>query len=146
MPVFKTCRRCDRQLGIGSFYPHSRMKDGFLNVCKQCVKERVKEHRRNNRDRITEYDKKRSVLPERKKQRLEITRKERKTHPDRYKARTAVNNAIRDGRLKRKACKYCGAKKVQAHHHDYSKPLDVVWLCFKCHREKEHGQVTTKNF
>jgi hypothetical protein len=38
----------------------------------------------------------------------------------------------------RQPCEKCGYHKSQAHHHDYSKPLDVNWLCFACHR-KEHG-------
>lgn len=38
-------------------------------------------------------------------------------------------------------CAVCGAKKVQAHHHDYSRPLDVEWLCFACH-QAAHGKVS----
>lgn len=41
-----------------------------------------------------------------------------------------------DGRLiKPSICSECGANKnIQAHHYDYSKPLDVTWLCGKCHK------------
>lgn len=52
----------------------------------------------------------------------------------RRKARTILNHAIRDGKLKRKPCQVCG-EKAEAHHDDYSKPLEVKWFCFKHHRE-----------
>ena len=48
----------------------------------------------------------------------------------------AVRNAILSGRLIREPCSRCGADKTQAHHEDYSKPLDVVWLCLKCHKQR----------
>lgn len=65
----------------------------------------------------------------------------RAKNPLKYKARTAVGNAVRDGRLIKGPCEVCGTtKRVQAHHHDYSKPLDVRWLCFQHHREDEHQQ------
>lgn len=46
-----------------------------------------------------------------------------------------VGHAIRSGRMTRPdECERCGAKvRVDAHHHDYSKPLDVEWLCRRCH-------------
>ena len=67
-------------------------------------------------------------------------RKIRERNPEQYKARVMVNNAIRDGRLNKEPCKNCGStKRLQAHHEDYSKPLDVKWLCNKCHIIK-HGK------
>jgi hypothetical protein len=30
----------------------------------------------------------------------------------------------------------CGEPKVHAHHEDYSRPLDVTWLCQKCHVQR----------
>jgi hypothetical protein len=53
-------------------------------------------------------------------------------------ARGKVYLAIKRGILKRLPCESCGAKKSHGHHHDYAKPLDVHWLCLKCHL-KEHG-------
>jgi hypothetical protein len=50
-------------------------------------------------------------------------------------ARSAVNNAIQSGSLTKKPCAVCGSEKSQAHHGDYSKPLDVIWFCAKHHTE-----------
>jgi ribosomal protein L44E len=49
-------------------------------------------------------------------------------------ARRAVRSAIERGVISRQPC-YCGNPKAQAHHEDYSKQLQVMWLCVKCHRE-----------
>jgi len=62
----------------------------------------------------------------------------REKYPEKYRARTAVSNAIRDGKLLREPCSGCGKTgRIHAHHDDYSKPLDVVWLCEMCHRARE---------
>lgn len=45
--------------------------------------------------------------------------------------------AIRRGRLVKQPCEVCGAASVQAHHDDYSNPLDVRWLC-RAHHEETH--------
>lgn len=50
-------------------------------------------------------------------------------------ARTTVNRYIRLGRLFKKPCEVCKAEKVEAHHDDYMKPLEVKWLCRKHHAE-----------
>lgn len=58
----------------------------------------------------------------------------RKENSDKYKAHNAVNNAVRDGRIQKEPCFFCGDDNVVGHHVDYSKPLDVIWLCQACHK------------
>lgn len=39
-----------------------------------------------------------------------------------------------------KSCSKCGStSSLSRHHHDYSKPLDVVILCRSCHQKYEHA-------
>ena len=47
---------------------------------------------------------------------------------------------MRDKHIIKQPCEVCGEEKAEAHHDDYDKPLEVRWLCFKCHRKwhKEH--------
>lgn len=52
---------------------------------------------------------------------------------DETKAKSMVNHAIRDGKLKREPCEVCGKEPAQAHHDDYNYPLKVRWLCQDCH-------------
>ena len=52
----------------------------------------------------------------------------------RLRANSTVNNAIKQGKMKRGVCEICG-KKAEAHHCDYSKPLDIMWLCREHHLE-----------
>ncbi len=63
----------------------------------------------------------------------EIQRESKRRYPEKWKARAALNNAIAAGKMIRQPCSECGAKRAQGHHHDYSKPLDVEWLCVACH-------------
>ena len=58
-------------------------------------------------------------------------------NPEKRRAHHIVNNAIRDGRLfKPNKCSLCeNAEKIHGHHDDYSKPLDVRWLCVACHKQ-----------
>lgn len=45
----------------------------------------------------------------------------------------AVATALRKGTLSKAACETCGNPHVEAHHEDYDRPLDIRWLCHRCH-------------
>jgi hypothetical protein len=53
-------------------------------------------------------------------------------------ARNAIADAIRRGKMSRQHCEKCGSEKSEAHHEDYSKRLDVKWLCRPCHKGEHH--------
>jgi hypothetical protein len=135
----KTCFKCGRSLPLDAFYPHPAMKDGRLGKCKDCTKEDVRANYAAKREQYSAYYAKRNQEPERKESLLRHQRARRARHPERSRARNAVSNALRDGKLERQPCERCESPRSQAHHEDYSRPLDVRWLCFPCHRD-EHGQ------
>ena len=55
---------------------------------------------------------------------------------EKYLARKAVEYRVKTGDLVKQPCARCGGDNVQAHHEDYSKPLDVIWLCPKDHKAR----------
>jgi len=58
-------------------------------------------------------------------------------HPEIAAARHAARDAVRTGYLIRQPCVVCGStEQIEGHHPDYSKPLEVVWLCAPCHRDE----------
>lgn len=61
-------------------------------------------------------------------------------NPEKRAAHKAVEKALRNGKLERQPCE-CGCdRKVQAHHDDYFKPLEVRWLCHEAHRARSIGR------
>lgn len=51
-------------------------------------------------------------------------------------ARSYLHAYLRRGKIARQPCKVCGEPRVEAHHKNYSKPLEVVWLCRPHHRQE----------
>jgi len=51
-----------------------------------------------------------------------------------------VHRARQKGRLVKKPCEICGGADSVAHHEDYNKPLDVVWLC-RSHHRLHHNEI-----
>ncbi len=144
----KPCICCGRIKPIDDFYRHPMMSDGHLNKCVACVKMHTKQRidrlklnaewvlkealrcrikSRNRRALMPKPTPEENLKRNSLKSALRIFRK---------KATTKVSNAIRDKRLHRRPCAKCGNLSVEAHHEDYSKPLEVVWLCKKHHMER----------
>lgn len=136
----KQCFKCGKVKPLREFYRHPQMADRHLNKCKECTKQDVRENRAQKREYYSTYEKQRFSTQRRKEQSLKAQRRRRLAEPHKDKARQMVNKAIRNGSLSSSPCAFCGSTKTEAHHEDYNKPFDVIWVCFKCHRERFHGQ------
>lgn len=116
----RTCRKCCIEKPLSEFYPRSDgASGGYRNECTACYLSYNAGRRPTESYRETHY---------------RSNSKYREQNPEKYRAQTALGNAVRDGKVRKHLC-YCGEVKVQAHHHDYSRPLEVVWLCDKHHKE-----------
>lgn len=133
----KKCFKCGVEKDISEFYRHKQMADGHLNKCKECTKNDALRHRLQNIDRIRAYDRGRGS-----RARNGYLAEYRAKHPNKYKATSMVNNAIRDGKLFSEPCEACGDADTHAHHDDYLKPLNVRWLCAAHHAQwhRDNGE------
>lgn len=95
--------------------------------CREHVAEYMREYRRKNGNK--QYD-----TPEQRAK---------------QKARTRLNYAISKGKIIRPdKCNECKNRgKIEAHHTNYEKPYDVIWLCRECHRvqHKKEGYANGNN-
>ena len=133
---FKECFKCKTIKPLEDFYKHPKMADGHVNKCKECNKNDVTKHRNNNLEKVRAYDRQRGKLLERMKVNAEVNKAWRNEDLRRSIAHRAVAKAIRNGDLVRMPCIRCGEKKSLAHHEDYDKPIDVMWLCQPCHKQR----------
>lgn len=126
----KRCFKCGAEKPLSEFYKHAKMADGHLGKCKACTKADVKLRRKEN-PAVQEYDRARGS-----RQREGYLKEYREKYPMKYAAHSAVNNAVRNGSLKNPhVCEECESTfAVEGHHDDYTKPLEVRWLCAVCHK------------
>lgn len=136
----RTCKKCGLTKHVSDFYPHQCYE------CKECSKKRIRENRAANLEYYKEFDKARANLPHRVEARNNYQKTEQgqiassrakrryvQKNPAKRMAHTMVWSAVRNGTLTQKPCESCGASPAHAHHDDYSRPLDVRWLCPPCH-------------
>jgi hypothetical protein len=101
-----------------------------------------KEYYKDNPKKLEELRKwDRKYQREKRKNKRELKSKENKDynrkHKDRVRANSMINNLIKRGEIIRLPCEICGYDKTHAHHPNYKKPLEVIWLC-SSHHKLEH--------
>ena len=138
--VCRTCKR--RQNARGNALTRARAAEGF---CSRCGREpatnglRTCERCRAKRRSGYWTDLERSREVNRRKDRLRQQRYPEKLkaiwRSEKGKARERLRYAVRSGAIQKpERCQRCGeAANLQGHHADYSKPLEVEWLCSRCH-------------
>lgn len=127
-----TCRVCGEAKPRSDYYARQVRIAGDVGECKDCTRARVR-RRAMTDPKVQEYDRKRAKAPHRRAAAKRVSERWNAQNKDAYRAHYLVGNAVRDGRLKKSPCLFCSALYVHAHHRDYSKPLEVIWLCPKCH-------------
>lgn len=130
----KICFKCGELKLITEFYKHKAMADGYVNKCKECNKIDVRSNRKSKIGYYREYDRDRG-----NRQGEEYLKDYRSKNPNKYRCHNIVNNAIRDGKMNKLPCEICGNEKSVAHHDDYSRPIEVRWLC-QAHHMQWHAE------
>jgi ribosomal protein L44E len=129
----KHCKGCDTAKPVTDFNKNRSSKDGLQYRCRQCQlaanRQWCERHPEVRRAALRRQYRREKAKPG--------SRRPSKSGPAKAKkAQLAVWNATLTGRLIRPDnCSACGSSEwpIQAHHEDYSRPLDVQWLCTRCH-------------
>lgn len=141
-PRIKFCPRCKTHRSTQDFPKNRTLDDGLSCWCKCCHKA-ANALRRGNPEYLAKYRLYQRRWYQTEPGRASRRRRaalERLRHPDKMIARRAVGRALEKNLLVRQPC-FCGDSKTEGHHEDYSKPLEVVWLCKKHHEEKKRIHV-----
>jgi len=153
--MMKTCVKCGETKELSLFYKRKDSPDGFRNDCKDCRKNTTSINYSSNKEEILKkqrgYQKKAYLEnPQKFKDKNKRYRRSTKGKQTAKRnrvgnvkifARETLNNKIAQGVIKKPhTCSVCkwvfsDSSRIHGHHHDYSKPLDVTWVCDSCHME-----------
>ena len=128
----KICSKCYEKKPTTEFHRSAINKDGLCGYCKICHNKQASKSKKNKK--LLSY----KQLAPNKKFWLQENKLKKKAHGD-------VAYAILTGKLVRQPCERCGTtQNVVAHHEDYNKPLEVLWLC-KYHHKERHMEIEKEN-
>lgn len=103
----------------------------------------TKEWRENNKEHKRKYEKqRRERYPEEyKKRSIAYQSKNPEEVKVAARARQKIYQSIKDGLLSRpEKCTWCDEthSHIEAAHHDYNLPFDIIWLCKPCHAKWDY--------
>ena len=157
-PPSKSCATCQEQQPLTEFYRDRSRRDGLTRECRKCDTARHRQHWRQNRERMRAKARQRyeANLTENRQRGAERRRSERgkainrlavkryaERNAEKRQAHAAVSKAIREGILERpERCELahlggCSGR-IEFHHDDYDRPLDVRALCTEHHSALHH--------
>ena len=143
----KVCSHCRKSKRIDGFYKNRSTIDGLEYQCKICSKETGKRWRKRNPDIVRDLKRKwrKKNVEKNSSYHKNWRYKNREYNNYTHLARKKLHYAIEIGKIKRLPCVVCGNVKSCGHHEDYSKPLEVIWLCAKHHHLLHSGKLNLKN-
>ena len=105
-------------------------------VDKEKYRDYFREYRKNNREGVRTYNR---IYNQRwrKENGYHNEYNSKKRYPKKERARRILQRHVKQGKVQKQPCIVCKKKNSQAHHEDYSKPLDVIWFCALHHSEHE---------
>ena len=144
----KRCKHCGELKPLTEFYPNKTSRGGRRADCVSCCRARKLKERLRDPELIRARSRaKYWADPEKARQAQldrDTTRIRKRGDRRRELVRMRTNYAVRSGKLTRQPCEVCGDPKSQAHHNDYSKPLEVRWLCSQHHGEQHRKPLELK--
>ena len=136
----KICTKCKQEFSatLENFYGHFTNKDRLFSKCKKCIAIRNRKFRQTEQGKLymKVYQKAHRQLEKTKSAHRQRQREYRLAFPEKIKAHHIVNTAISADYLRGSVfCERCGLPaKTQGHHKDYSRPLEIDWVCEICHK------------
>lgn len=132
----KLCTDCSQLKDDSEYYTNKcwEWEKNLAPYCKPCFRLRSKKYGQTERGK--EHAKAKTYRVAAK-------------YPEKAAARQLLRTAVSAGKIvKPTVCLHCNnsypIKSIQGHHEDYSRPLDVLWLCQTCHLVL-HGKITDKS-
>ncbi len=157
----RACKACGVEKPVELFADAQRAGDHKRPQCIDCRRayDKVRLEALNRRRDCEEFRAKRRVYlrkhvrdtPASRARNVRHVVRYRAKYPEKALARMAVQKALSSGLLVRpEACSRCGSSHksrkgyslIHGHHPDYSKPLEVVWLCVVCHNEEHRAEAS----
>lgn len=135
--LVKSCSKCGTEKPTTEFYSDKYTRDRLHPSCKDCARRAARERYYRDHDKIMEAEARRRKKPEHRAKNRVYRKQSDARDREKVNARRQLCNAVRAGKIQRLPCHKCGNPKSQGHHEDYSRALDVEWICATCHA-KEH--------